>query len=109
MSCSYVITSINTFILQEIDARHAEGKGEWDGVDLASAPCLQRHRVETDKIISPNRVEAADHAETLTTYSMGQRVIGDGEGPELFPARPATPPALLVYKPSLRYIQVYRL
>lgn len=86
--------------------RHTEATGEWDGVDLATAPCLQGQVVgniasnRAPALPSPYDAESEDKANYVHTE--GTKLNGSRDTTPM-PARPSTPPALLIYKPCVRY------
>lgn len=75
------------------NTRRTEDTGEWDGVDLASAPCLQPHIVRA-RNPSPYLEVAKETQERECNRPATARSV-----------RPSTPPALLVYKPCLRWVK----
>ncbi|CAM9888831.1 unnamed protein product [Ectocarpus sp. 12 AP-2014] len=77
--------------LQGGESRHAEDTGSWDGVDLASSPCLQQHMVG-------DNIEDVESA--AGNVDAQGRVYGR-PGTAQVPIRPSTPPTLLVYKPCI--------
>lgn len=88
--------------------RRTEDTGEWDGVDLASAPCLQSHvarNIVNSKITEHDLPYVLDEVgfmdKAVSTHARVHKENGQQE-PASIPARPSTPPALLLYKPCLR-------
>ncbi|CAM9120166.1 unnamed protein product [Ectocarpus fasciculatus] len=77
--------------LQGGDSRHAEDTGSWDGVDLASSPCLQQYMVG-------NNIEDVESA--AGNVDAQERLYGRPRTAQI-PVRPSTPPTLLVYKPCM--------
>ncbi|CAN0185219.1 unnamed protein product, partial [Ectocarpus sp. 13 AM-2016] len=77
--------------LQGGESRHAEDTGSWDGVDLASSPCLQQYMVG-------DNIEDVESA--AGNVDAQGRVYGR-PGTAQVPVRPSTPPTLLVYKPCI--------
>ncbi len=82
------------------DTRNAEETGEWDGVDLASAPCLQQH-VAGARMPSPYLENGNGFGNSLQSRQNSYRRAGTAP----ISVRPSTPPALLVYKPCLRWVK----
>lgn len=91
--------------------RHTEASGEWDGVDLATAPCLQGQVVgnvtgnRASALPSPYDAESGEKANYVHTE--GTKLNGSRNAIPM-PARPSTPPALLIYKPCVRYAHMCR-
>lgn len=99
------VSNVHLFPTNEVqggDNRHTEDTGEWDGVDLASAPCLQQHMAGA-RIPSPYLEDGDRFANS--TQDQQYRYVRAGTAP--VSVRPSTPPALLVYKPCLRSVEKY--
>lgn len=82
------------------DTRNTEDTGEWDGVDLASAPCLQQD-VAGARIPSPY----LENGDGFCNILQGRQNSYGRAGTAPILVRPSTPPALLVYKPCLRWVE----
>lgn len=91
--------------------RHTEAMGEWDGVDMATAPCLQRHvaasRSNTWQKNSPyaaDRVSVGEGFAKTALSDQDGKNVGRGQNLVAIQPRSTTPPALLIYKPCLRCV-----
>lgn len=89
--------------------RHSEGSGEWDGVDIATAPYLQEYVASSGKegmpLTSPcaasGAIQAGIGVDGVASPASRDDIKLDncrgGRDGKLLPNRPSTPPALLTF------------